>query len=136
MEFTNALSNCRWTNIPQSDFTPPVETSKEELIASYDGPLLSDSFFIKYPWVLHDILVRIQSTLFVLTVHYISFSDCFRQSISRRRCLHLFKRIQTSAVAVCAKPAANLMAFHFARLPTCSTIQYPMIRRSQINPTR
>jgi len=55
IEFRNTFF--RWTNIPQSDFTPPAEILKEELLASYNGPLLRDLFFIKFPWVLHDILV-------------------------------------------------------------------------------
>ena len=61
-EFRNTFF--RWTNIPQNDFTPPAEILKEELLASYTGPLLRDPFFIKFPWVLHDILVLFKGIIY------------------------------------------------------------------------
>lgn len=51
--------NDRWTNIPEQNFKPQLEqvlNSGQSSIASL--PLSHEPFFIKYPWILEDIVVK------------------------------------------------------------------------------
>jgi hypothetical protein len=48
----------RWTNIPEQNFNPQLEQVIHNDYSSISNlPLSRETFFIKYPWILEDIVV-------------------------------------------------------------------------------
>ena len=50
----------RWTNIPEQNFNPQLENviNNDHITSISSHPLSREPFFIKYPWILEDIVVK------------------------------------------------------------------------------
>lgn len=56
MDLTLIIS--RWTNIPEQNFNPQLDQVVSDYPSITGLPLSREPFFIKYPWILEDIVVK------------------------------------------------------------------------------
>ncbi len=58
--FKKKITFHRWTNIPEQNFNPQLENviNNDHITSISSHPLSREPFFIKYPWILEDIVVK------------------------------------------------------------------------------